>query len=158
LSAQMVERAREKRLRHHPHPHPAPAFIQGCAEKLPFANHTFDAITIAFGVRNFENRQVAFAEAFRVLRPGGCLLILEFATPKNRLWRFIFHLYFFHILPLLGYLMSGNKKAYRYLPSSVSVFPQYEALGSELSESGFTRVCYRAYTGGVAVLYMGLKI
>lgn len=134
-----------------------PVFVEGEAERLPFEDHHFDAITIAFGIRNFRDRAAALREAFRVLMPEGRLFILEFATPKNRVWRFLFGCYFYHILPLWGWALSGNKAAYRYLPQSVSRFPQYDAFCQELAGAGFTCVNYRAYTGGVAVLYTGTR-
>ena len=135
----------------------APIFVKGRAEQLPFDDGSFDAITIAFGLRNFEDRTAALREAFRTLRWGGHLFILDFATPRNRLWRLFFRLYFLHILPLLGQMLSGNREAYRYLPRSVATFPQYEALCGELSDAGFSDVLYRTYTGGVAVCYSGVR-
>jgi len=132
-----------------------PFFIEGYAEELPFEDSSFDAITIAFGIRNFQNRTKALHEAFRVLMPGGHLFILDFATPRNRVWSIIFRIYFWHILPFWGRIVSGNKNAYRYLPRSVTHFPQYEELCAELFEAGFSNVRYYAYTGGVSVLYEG---
>jgi len=157
LSSEMLRQAEKKRVRHSHQDVPPPLFIEGCAEKLPFTNLSFDTVTIAFGVRNFENRHEAFQQIYRVLKPGGRLFILDFATPKNRLWSFFFRSYFWYILPLWGYILSGNKNAYRYLPRSVTHFPQYGALCEELSKAGFSMVNYRSYTGGVAVLYSGIR-
>ena len=159
LSTYMLAEAKKKAMcRNIASQYPAPVFIEGCAEKLPFPDHTFDAVTIAFGVRNFAHRPAAFNEAWRVLRPDGTLLILEFSTPKNPIWSALFRLYFRHILPLWGAAVAGNKKAYHYLPHSVDLFPPYEAICQELSKAGFSRVQVDTYTGGVAVLYEGKRI
>ena len=157
LSAQMLKEAEKKRARYSIPNSPAPLFIEGCAELLPFANQSFDAVTITFGVRNFENRTKAFQQIYRVLRPNGHLLILDFATPKNRFWKLFFHAYFWGILPLFGRMVSGNKNAYRYLPRSVANFPQYQALCAELNSAGFSKVQSQSFTGGVAVLYTGIR-
>jgi ubiquinone/menaquinone biosynthesis methyltransferases len=134
-----------------------PEFIEGAAEALPFASASFEAVSIAFGIRNVADRQAALQEMLRVLKPGGRLLILEFATPRNRLWRWLFRSYFSCMLPLLGRLASGNKEAYRYLTQSVLHFPQYEVFCRELGAVGFINPDYKAYTGGVAVCYQGQK-
>jgi len=155
LSARMIEKA-EQRRRHHTLPHtPSPIFVQGCAEKLPFADQSFDAVTIAFGMRNVQDRATALSEIIRVLSPEGFLLILDFAQPVHPVWRFFFRCYFFHILPLWGYILSGNKQAYRYLPHSVDHFPAAADFCCELTAAGFSDTSYRSYTGGVAVLYKG---
>ena len=134
-----------------------PEFIEGTAEALPFEPASFEAVSIAFGIRNVDDRQAALQEMLRVLKPGGRLLVLEFATPRNRLWRWMFRTYFSCMLPLMGRLASGNKQAYRYLTQSVLHFPQYEEFCQELSAVGFSEVTYKAYTGGVAVCYQAQK-
>ena len=131
--------------------------MEGTAEQLPFTDHSFDAVTIAFGVRNFAHRSDAFQQIYRVLRPGGHLLALDFATPKNPIWRLLFRTYFLYIPPFWGRIISGNKNAYHYLPQSVTHFPQYETLCAELALAGFSKVCFHSYTGGVAVMYEGMK-
>ena len=135
----------------------SPLFLEGEAERLPFEACRFDAITIAFGIRNFQDRTIALSEAFRVLTSGGSLHILEFATPRNPIWKFLFTLYFFHIMPLWGRVLSGNKTAYRYLSQSVPLFPQYDALCKEMADAGFSNPHYHALTGGVTVLYSGTR-
>ncbi|MDR2585882.1 MAG: ubiquinone/menaquinone biosynthesis methyltransferase [Prevotellaceae bacterium] len=156
ISTKMLQRA-EKRGESQKFSGETPIFIEGRAEELPFDDQSFDAVTIAFGIRNFENRAVALLEVYRVLKRGGSLSILEFATPRNPLWKFIFGIYFFHLLPLLGYVVSGKRNAYRYLPRSVGRFPQYEEFNKEILDVGFSDVGYKAYTGGVAVLYSAIK-
>ena len=136
---------------------PLPEFIEGNAQALPFEDEHFEAISMAFGIRNVANRQAALQQMLRVLKPGGRLLILEFASPRNRLWRRLFRAYFSCVLPLLGHWASGNKQAYRYLTQSVLHFPQYEEFCKELGAAGFTELKYKAYTGGVAVCYEAQK-
>lgn len=95
-------------------------------ENLSFNNASFDALTISFGIRNFENYQKGLQEMYRVLKPNGVLLILEFTFPKNRLVKWMYQFYFKFILPIIAWIMTGDKKAYDYLPNSVAAFPQYE--------------------------------
>ena len=135
---------------------PPPRFVLGSAEQIPFADGTFDAVTIAFGLRNFDHRAECLAEIRRVLKPGGRLAVLEFAVPKNRLWRAIYLFYFKHAMRLVGKLV-GSGEAYGYLVDSVLAFPRYEALCAELSATGFTRVNYQPYTGGIAVCYSAAR-
>jgi len=155
LSIQMIEEAEKKKGRYGLSHVPAPVFVKGCAEKLPFPNRSFDAVAIAFGIRNVQDRAAALTEMIRVLSPGGLLLILDFAKPVNPVWRFFFRCYFFYFLPLLGYVASGNKHAYRYLPRSVDHFPPAADFCRELTAAGFSHTSCRSYTGGVAMLYKG---
>lgn len=133
---------------------PRPKYICGSADEIPFENSTFDAVTIGFGIRNFENRGESLLEIKRVLKSGGTLAILEFATPKNKLWRTLFNSYFLKILPLVGKIISKDNHAYNYLPKSVETFPQYSEFAGELEHFGFESVKYRSLTGGVAILYI----
>ena len=118
----------------------------GDAEKLRFEEKTFDVVTVAFGVRNFENRPRGLEEMLRVLKPGGRLVILELSVPSNRILRGCYNLYFQHLLPWIGGLISGDKAAYRYLPASVLAFPGKEAFTAELIRAGFVDVRHRALT------------
>lgn len=131
---------------------PQPAFILGSAEEIPFPDASFDAVTIAFGLRNFDNRAECLQEIRRVLKPGGRLAVLEFAVPRNRIWRALYLFYFKHAMRLVGRLV-GSGAAYGYLVDSVLAFPRYEALCAEIEAAGFARIHYELYTGGIAVGY-----
>jgi len=131
---------------------PRPAFVLGSAEAIPFADNTFDAVTISFGLRNFDHRPQCLAEIRRVLKPGGQLAVLEFAEPKNRLWRALYLFYFKHSMWLMGRLI-GRASAYGYLVDSVRAFPRYEALTDEFLAAGFKQATYQSYSGGIAVGY-----
>ena len=132
-------------------------FRYGDASELPFADGSFDAVTIAFGIRNFDKRAQCIRELHRVLKDGGMLAIAEFSIPRNRLWRGIYTLYFKNILPAIGRLVSKQAYAYSYLPESSFDFPAPEKFRAELSEGGFRAVTARSMTGGVAYLYIGRK-
>ena len=128
---------------------------QGDGEKLPFPDATFDRVTIAFGIRNFENRETGLREMRRVLRPGGRLVILELSVPGNAVIRWFYKLYFLHILPWIGGLVSGDRAAYNYLPASVLKFPGRQAFTAEILSAGFSSVSHRAFSLGICRLYVG---
>lgn len=123
------------------------------AQHLPFADYSFDAVTIAFGIRNVEDPRRALAECQRVLRPGGKLAVLEFFPIRNRIWGALFRFYFHRILPLLARVVrAGRTGAYRYLPESVEAFATPEQFAEWTREVGFEEVNDEALTGGVARL------
>lgn len=130
---------------------------QGDGEELPFADGSFDRVTIAFGIRNFENREKGLREMLRVLRPGGRAVILELSVPQNAFFRWCYNLYFLHILPLIGGKVSGDKAAYRYLPASVLHFPGPREFMETLRECGFSEVEHKAMTFGICRLYSGTR-
>jgi demethylmenaquinone methyltransferase/2-methoxy-6-polyprenyl-1,4-benzoquinol methylase len=132
-------------------------FVEGDALCLPFKSAGFDALTIAFGLRNLEDYRAGIREMNRVLRPQGVLAILEFSQPTLPVFRNLYGFYFNRILPRLGKLISGVKGPYSYLPESVGDFPTPEGLGTLLSELGFAGVRYFRLTGGVAALHLGQK-
>ena len=149
ISENMLALARKKA--------PGIDFRYGDASELPFADRSFDAVTIAFGIRNFDKRAQCIRELHRVLKDGGMLAIAEFSIPRNRLWRGIYTLYFKNILPAIGRLVSKQSYAYSYLPESSFDFPAPEKFRAELSEGGFRAVTARSMTGGVSYLYIGRK-
>ena len=136
---------------------PLPDYIFASAEKLPFETGKFDAVTISFGIRNFNRRSSCLAEIYRVIKPGGVLAILEFAKPQNPVIRFFYNLYFNNVLPFVGKLVSKDKDAYKYLSTSVEAFPKFDAFAQELRDAGFREVNFRKMTFGICVLYTGVK-
>ncbi len=132
-------------------------YVEADGMNLSFPNETFDAVTIAFGLRNFSNWQAGLRELHRVLKPGGKLAILEFSTPIIPGFRQAFQFYFSTILPRIGGAVSGSRGAYEYLPDSVSKFPDQKNLARMMSETGFSDVEYKNLTGGVAAIHTGTK-
>lgn len=127
------------------------------SENLPFENQQFDAITVAFGVRNFENPLLGLKEMQRVLAPGGRLAVLEFMMPRRFPIKQLYRFYFSKILPLVGRFISKDFSAYQYLPDSVQSFPQREAFLELLLEAGFDQASYRSLSFGIAGLYTAEK-
>jgi demethylmenaquinone methyltransferase/2-methoxy-6-polyprenyl-1,4-benzoquinol methylase len=131
-------------------------FTVAPCEDLPFPNETFDSITIAFGIRNVVDRKLGLAEMWRVLRPGGRMIILEFSTPRSQLFRQIYYFYFRRLLPVIGGLFS-KFDAYKYLPDSVLEFPSHEEFAAMIEDAGFHSVHIRELTFGIASIYVGDK-
>lgn len=132
-------------------------FVKGDSEKMPFENNKFDAVTVGFGVRNFEYLEEGLSEIYRVLKPRGRLAILEISLPTNPLVRFGYDIYFSHILPLIGRVFSRDVRAYTYLPESVKAFPQGTVFTQILSNTGFTNVQWEPLTLGTCAFYMAEK-
>jgi demethylmenaquinone methyltransferase / 2-methoxy-6-polyprenyl-1,4-benzoquinol methylase len=132
-------------------------YVEGDGMNLSFDDNTFDAVTIAFGLRNFSNWQAGLKELHRVLKPSGKLAILEFSTPIIPGFKQIFNLYFTQILPRIGGAVSGSRGAYEYLPDSVSRFPDQKNLARMMEAVGFFDVEYKNLTGGIAALHLGAK-
>ena len=130
--------------------------IRGDSEAIPFDNHRFDAVTVAFGVRNFECLEKGLGEILRVLKPGGKAVILEFSIPQNRIFRSIFNIYFFRILPFVGRWVSKDAHAYNYLPASVQSFPHGATFKDKMVNCGFSDVRIRRLTFGIASIYTGV--
>ena len=133
-------------------------YVEADGMNLSFADATFDAVTIAFGLRNFSNWQDGLCELHRVLKSGGKFVILEFSTPVVPGFRQAFQFYFSSILPRIGGAVSGSRGAYEYLPDSVSKFPDQKNLAAMMRETGFTDVEYKNLTGGIAAIHSGTKI
>jgi len=132
-------------------------YVQGNAEELSFPDSYFDAAMVGFGIRNVSHMEKGFGEMHRVLKPGGKLMCLEFSKPTAPLFRFLYDFYSFKIMPLLGELLAGSRKAYTLLPESIRTFPLPDELAEILESIGFRRVVYRRLTNGIAVVHLGEK-
>lgn len=132
-------------------------FSQADAQFLPFADNTFDCITIAFGLRNVTDKDLALQSMLRVLKPGGRLLVLEFSKPTNPGFSKLYDLYSFKILPKIGRAVAGDEDSYRYLAESIRMHPDQETLKSMMETAGFSNVSYHNLTGGVVALHKGFK-
>ena len=128
--------------------------VEDC-ENLSFEDNTFDAAFIAFGIRNFEDKKKGLKELHRILKPKGLLLILELSVPQNRILLSLYKLYFLHILPFIGKKISGDNKAYTYLPQSVMNFPKPKDFLQTMEECGFNDVRQKALTFGLCRIYEG---
>lgn len=131
-------------------------FISGTAEASPFPAHVFDAVTVAFGIRNFADLEVGLREIYRVLRPGGVFVILEFSIPDNFISRFFYNIYLGYAIPIIGLIFSKSR-AYFYLRDTIKKFPRDDELKRVLERVGFVNVNYRKYTTGVVACYNGGK-
>jgi len=124
------------------------------AVQLPIASGQLAGAIVAFGIRNVAGLDEALREALRILVPGGRFVILEFSTPRIRILRALYRLYFHHVLPLIGRLISGHRTAYQYLPRSVANFPVEEDLASRMEAAGFAKVSWRSLSFGVAAIHV----
>lgn len=127
------------------------------ALELPLRDDTADGAIVAFGIRNVADLDAGLREVYRVLAPGARFVILEFTTPPSALVRTGYHLYFHHVLPFIGGLVSGHRTAYRYLPTSVANFPNEAALAQRLEATGFREVSWRSLSFGIAAIHWGAK-
>jgi demethylmenaquinone methyltransferase/2-methoxy-6-polyprenyl-1,4-benzoquinol methylase len=132
-------------------------FVEGDAMNLAFENNTFDAVTIAFGLRNLSNFKDGLTELHRILKPGGKLAVLEFSSPRVPGFRQLFNFYFTRVLPRIGGAVSGSRGAYEYLPDSVSKFPDQKQLVEMMTRTGFSSVEFQNLTGGIAACHIGTK-
>jgi demethylmenaquinone methyltransferase/2-methoxy-6-polyprenyl-1,4-benzoquinol methylase len=132
-------------------------YVQGDAERISFPDQLFDAAIVGFGIRNLTHMEDGFKEMYRALKPGGKLMCLEFSKPTSPLFRRLYDFYSFHIMPLLGWLIVGSRRAYTYLPESIRLFPLPEKLSSMLSKIGFSSITYRRLTNGIAVVHLAKK-
>jgi demethylmenaquinone methyltransferase / 2-methoxy-6-polyprenyl-1,4-benzoquinol methylase len=132
-------------------------YVQANAECLPFADNTFDCITIAFGLRNVTDKNAALRSLTRILKPGGRLLVLEFSKPGNPLLSKIYDTYSFNILPKLGKLVANDSESYQYLAESIRMHPDQETLKGMMEDAGLTQCKYHNMTGGIVALHRGVK-
>lgn len=133
-------------------------YVQADAEHLPFPDDHFDCATIGFGLRNVTNKDRALASIFRVLKPGGRLLVLEFSRPVSKPLKAAYDLYSFQVLPRLGRLVAGDAESYRYLAESIRMHPDQETLKAMMASAGFERCEYFNLTGGVVAIHRGYKL
>jgi demethylmenaquinone methyltransferase/2-methoxy-6-polyprenyl-1,4-benzoquinol methylase len=134
------------------------AFVEGNAETLPFPDRSFDAATIAFGIRNVPRIELALAEAYRVLRIGGRFLCLEFSSVDVPGLDRLYDLYSFNVIPTLGRLVAGDADSYRYLVESIRRFPRPDAFAGMIKTAGFGRVSFQRMTGGIVALHSGWRL
>ena len=132
-------------------------YVQANAEELPFANNYFDCITISFGLRNVTDKEKALRSMWRVLKPGGRLLILEFSKPQYQILNKAYDLYSFTMLPLMGKIVANDSESYRYLAESIRMHPDQNTLKKMMGDAGFVDVKYHNMTGGIVALHTGFK-
>jgi demethylmenaquinone methyltransferase / 2-methoxy-6-polyprenyl-1,4-benzoquinol methylase len=132
-------------------------FVQADAQFLPFPDETFDCITIAFGLRNVTDKDLALRSMLRVLKPGGRLLVLEFSKPKNELLSKAYDTYSFKVLPTMGRVIANDSESYQYLAESIRMHPDQETLKDMMEDAGFSRCEYHNMTGGIVALHRGVK-
>lgn len=133
-------------------------WVVGDAMKLPFEDNTFDVYTISFGIRNVTRPQEALNEAYRVLKPGGRLMVLEFSQIPNEMMQKVYDLYSFNIIPPMGQMIAGDRDSYQYLVESIRKFPDQETFLGMIRTAGFDLAKYRNLTMGIACLHSGWKI
>jgi demethylmenaquinone methyltransferase/2-methoxy-6-polyprenyl-1,4-benzoquinol methylase len=134
------------------------SFALANAEKLPFADNSFDCLTIGFGLRNVTDKPAALRSMLRVLRPGGQLLVLEFSKPTVAPLKPLYDTYSFRVLPLLGRLVANDAASYRYLAESIRMHPDQETLLAMIREAGFEMASFHNLSGGIAALHRGYKV
>ena len=132
-------------------------YVQGNAESISFPDRHFEAVMVGFGIRNVTNMKKGFEEMYRVLKPGGKMMCLEFSKPTFLPFRRLYDFYSFHIMPLLGELIAGSRKAYTHLPESIRMFPMPDELTALLKEIGFSHIIYKKLTNGIAVIHLAIK-
>ena len=127
------------------------------AQSIPYAEASYDAITMAYGIRNMPDRPQALDDMFRVLKPGGALVCLEFSTPPNRVWRALYAFYLKHLIPFWGGLITGDRDGFVYLARSIKAFPDQKGLATLMENAGFCDVTWKNYTGGIAAVHVARK-
>ena len=157
LSNGMLNIARKKLASMSHEAQKAICFKQENCLDLSFSDKQFDLITVAYGVRNFERLAQGYAEMYRVLKPGGTLCVIELSVPKNPLIKWAYNLYSRHLIPAIGRMVSGDSRAYSYLPESIAACPQREDMTALMSQAGFTDYRYRSLTFGTLTIYLATR-
>lgn len=157
LSTGMLEVARKRQSARAKYLKTDIEFLKGDAEYLQFENNSFDAATVAFGVRNFADLSAGLLEMNRVLKPGSPIVVLEFTKPRIFPFRQLFDIYFRHMLPLIGSWTSGDRRAYKYLYESVQAFPDFDAFNQELIKAGFEKPVFKSLSAGICAIYTAYK-
>ena len=132
-------------------------YVQMNAEMLPFPDNSFDVITIAFGLRNVTDKDKALRSMYRILKPGGRLLVLEFSKPKHEALSKAYDFYSFNLLPTMGKLVANDSESYQYLAESIRMHPDQDTLKAMMDEAGFEQTTYQNLTGGIVALHRGFK-
>lgn len=127
------------------------------AQAIPYADASYDVITMAYGIRNMPERDQALSEMFRVLKPGGALVCLEFSTPPNHLWRTLYSFYLKYLIPFWGGLITGDREGFVYLSRSIKAFPDQKGLAHLMEKAGFQDITWKNYTGGIAAVHVAKK-
>ncbi|HZJ58817.1 MAG TPA: bifunctional demethylmenaquinone methyltransferase/2-methoxy-6-polyprenyl-1,4-benzoquinol methylase UbiE [Chitinophagaceae bacterium] len=130
----------------------------GDSETINFADNSFDAVTVAFGVRNFENLESGLKEMLRVLKPGGKLIVLEFSRPRTRIFRSLYNLYMSIVAPEVARWIARNKKAYQYLNQSANLFPERQNFVEILNRTGYSNTSFKPLSAGICCIYIGEKL
>ena len=132
-------------------------YVQGNAETISFPDHEFDAVMVGFGIRNVTNMKNGFDEMYRVLKPGGKMMCLEFSKPTFAPFRWLYDIYSFYLMPYLGELIAGSRTAYTHLPETIRMWPLPDELTAILKKIGFSEVNHRKLTNGISVIHLAVK-
>lgn len=157
LSEGMLAEARKKAAREKPEVAAKVTFRQGDALDIDAPDESYDAVTVAYGVRNFQNLEAGLREMRRVLRPGGRLCVIELSEPTGALTRSLYRLYTRGLIPAVGRMVSGDSRAYTYLPESIAACPQRDGMTKLMRRAGFAEATFRPLTFGVVTIYIGVK-
>ncbi len=157
LSAGMLEIAKKKLAGMDVSAREHISFMEGDSLKMPFADDTFDLVTVAYGVRNFERLEDGYREMRRVMKPGGVICVIELSEPANRPIRGLYRLYSRNVIPLIGRLVSHDTRAYSYLPESIAACPQRGEMTAMMERAGFKEARFKSLTLGVITIYIGVK-
>jgi demethylmenaquinone methyltransferase/2-methoxy-6-polyprenyl-1,4-benzoquinol methylase len=134
------------------------SYVQGDAEDISYADQSFNAAMVGFGIRNVTHMEKGFKEMYRLLKPGGKLMCLEFSKPTSAVFRRLYDFYSFYIMPLAGEIVAGNRQAYTHLPETIRLFPLPDELADILKQIGFSEVSYRRLSNGIAVIHLAQKV